>query len=240
MALKSATMTSTHTSSIHSWYTTNELELRSSVKETDMEAPSEVIDVGDINSTPTRPRVTSHLYTHQSVDPSLREELKRPRYRGISFEEFLKCSFGLSDKDMEALKESVREKSVHESEEYKSQATEFAMHAENLETKMYKPFAEMGNMVLNKHQEGSTKRIKVLPSTGNEFVKGDRFGKRKPDVSLVPEKDGDKSIDMNSLRWYHVLCVLEFKKAHNQIENILEKRILQTVNPASAARQPRR
>lgn len=34
-------------------------------------------------------------------------------------------------------------------------------------------------------------------------------------MSLVPEKDGDESIDMESLRWYHMLCVLEFKKGQS-------------------------
>lgn len=200
-------MTSNHTSSIHSWYTFDELDLQSI-----SEVPAVAGDKQEIKSTPTKPRNASHLYTHQSVDLSILAELERSRYSGISFEKFLQCAFEVSDEEMIALKKRVREISAHTSKDYELQSKEFVKHAENWETKMYKPFAEMGNMVLNAHQEKSGNRIKVHPSTGNEYVKGEHFAKRKPDVSLVPEKDGGKEIDSKSLRWYHMLCVLEFKK----------------------------
>lgn len=207
-------MVSNHTSSIHSWYTFDELDLQSI-----SEVPAVAGDKQEIKKTPTKPRNASHIYTHQTVDLSILAALERSRYSGISFEKFLQCAFEVSDEEMIALKKRVEEKSVHTSKDYEDQSKEFVEHAKKWETKMYKPFAEMGNMVLNAHQEKSGNRTKVHPSTGNEYVKGDRFAKRKPDVSLVPEKDGGKVIDSNTLRWYHMLCVLEFKKAGSDLKH---------------------
>ena len=41
-------------------------------------------------------------------------------------------------------------------------------------------------------------------------VKG--YAKRKPDVVLIPEKDGDDELTMRNVKWYHMLSVIEFKK----------------------------
>ena len=102
---------------------------------------------------------------------------------------------------------------VHNTGEYKALATEFHKKAQELETGMYEPFAGMANTILARHRNDSTPhRVKVLPFTGNNYVKGGRYGERKPDVLLVPEKDGDTEITMNSVRWPHVLMVMEFKK----------------------------
>lgn len=68
----------------------------------------------------------------------------------------------------------------------------------------------MGNMVLDAYQQQSGNRIKVLPSDCNDRK---RLNIRKPHVTLVPQKDGDTEIDLKTLRWEHMLCVLEFEKA---------------------------
>lgn len=203
-------MSSGHTSSIHNRYTFDELESIS-------KAPSQAAVTEELKGSPTRPRNTSHLYTHRSVDYSIRAELHRSRYNGISFEGSSKCSFEESDEDINALERPVEEKSVHNLNGFRFQSKESAKYAKLVDAKMYKLFAdsEMANMVLDAYQEGSGNRTKTThPSPGSEYVKGDSFVKRKLYVSLVPEKDGDEDYNPDTLQWY--LCVLGFKKSQRR------------------------
>lgn len=119
------------------------------------------------------------------------------------------CAFDVSQPKMEALKDSVREASVHNSPDYLSAKDTFAVFAKKEETEMYEPFAKMSNLVLEHHQKG--RRIKALAFDGDTYIKS-RFGQRKPDLVIVPENDGDTEITMTTAEWYHMLCVLEFKK----------------------------
>lgn len=161
------------------------------------------------HSTPTKPRLVSNRFTHQSVDEDFKTELTRHRYSDISFEDFLTCAFDVHPHELEALKTIVRQASVHSSPDYLSAKKLFAFFAEKEEPEMYKPFAKMSNMVLERHQNG--RRIKALAFDGDTYVKS-RFAQRKPDLVIVPENDGDTQLTMTNVEWHHMLCVLEFKK----------------------------
>lgn len=161
------------------------------------------------HSTPTKPRLVSHRFTHQSVDEDFKTDLTRHRYSDITFEDFLVCAFDVDPSDLEALKNRVRQASVHSSPDYLSAKDAFAFFAKKEEPEMYEPFAKMSNMVLERHQNG--RRIKALAFDGDTYVKS-RFAQRKPDLVIVPESDGDTQLIMTSVEWHHMLCVLEFKK----------------------------
>lgn len=161
------------------------------------------------HSTPTKPRLVSHRFTHLSVDEEFKNELAAYQCSGISFEEFLKCAFDVSQPDMEALKESIRKEGVHDTNSYAAAKDTYATYAKEKEPKMYLPFAEMSNMVLDRHQ--GERRIKALAFDGDTYVSS-RFADRKPDLALVPKKDGDTELTMTTVGWHHMLCVVEFKK----------------------------
>lgn len=174
----------------------------------------ELIDIlentADMTNTPSKDYRSSHLYTHRSVDHHFGSDLWRYRYSDISFEMFLRCSFGITDTEMDSLKNRAQKIAAHKTENYKTKSAAFVSTAGSLEAKTYRLFAGMGNMVLDAHQQQSSNRIKALPSHCNGR---DRLAIRKPHVTLVPQKDGDTEIDLKTLRWDHMLCVLEFGKA---------------------------
>ena len=118
-----------------------------------------------------------------SLNNSWKDELNRYRHSGITAETLLKHALGVSDNEMETLKADIMNMAVHNTGEYKALATEFHKKAQELETGMYEPFAGMANTILARHRNDSTPhRVKVLPFTGNNYVKGGRYGERKPDV----------------------------------------------------------
>lgn len=177
---------------------------------------------------------SSHLYAHRSVDRHFGYDLRRYRYSDISFEIFLRCSFGVTDADMEALKDRVLNIAAHETEAYKTKSAEFLIVAGSPEARTYGLFADMGNMVLDAHQDQSGNCIKALPSDRNGR---DRLAIRKPHVTLVPQKDGDTEIDLKTLRWDHMLCVVEFEKAPS--DSSAEEGDLDVKNQKSASTDTR-
>ena len=118
---------------------------------------------------------------------------------------------GVPDKEWDETKSRIDSVSVHSSEEYKSFCGDFAKKAANFEVAMYTPFANMANLILGCHRDVSSQRIKVLPFSGDHVISGGHI-KRKPDVALIPEKDGNEELIMENVRWPHVLLPIEFKK----------------------------
>lgn len=147
---------------------------------------------------------SSLLYTHRSVDGHLGSDLRRYRYSDITLEKVLRCSFGVSDTDMDALKNRVKELAAHKTEDYKIFSSELINAAGSPEVKTYGVFADMGNMVLDAHQQQFGNRINFLYSICNGR---DCSAIRKLLVTLVSQKDRDTEIGLRTLRWDHMLCV---------------------------------
>ena len=114
---------------------------------------------------------------------------------------------------MKESRDLIEQASIHTSCDYLLSQSEFKRKAAKEEKGMYWPFAQMVKLILQRHQPNTTHGIKALPFTGNDYVKQGRFAERKPDVLLVPEKDGETEITDKTVRWHHVLLPMEFKKA---------------------------
>lgn len=147
---------------------------------------------------------SSQICTPRSVDRHFGSDLRRYRYSNITLGKVLRCSFGVSDTDMVALKNRVKEIAAHKTEYYKIISSELMNAAGSLESKTCGLYAEMANMVLDAHQQQFRNRIKFLFTICNGR---DRLAIRKPLVTLVSQKDRDTEIGLRTLRWDHMLCV---------------------------------
>lgn len=96
---------------------------------------------------------SSQICTSRSVDRHLGSDLRRYRYSDITLGKVLRCSFGVSDTDMDALKNRVKKLAAHKTEDYKIFSSELINAAGSPEVKTYGVFADMGNMVLDAHQQ---------------------------------------------------------------------------------------
>lgn len=166
---------------------------------------------------------SSQLYTHRSVDRHLGSDLRRYRYSDITLEKVLRYSFGVSDTDMDALKNRVKELAAHKTEDYKIFSSELINAAGSPEVKTYGVFADMGNMVLDAHQQQFGNRINFLYSICNGR---DCLAIRKLLVTLVSQKDRDTEIGLRTLRWDHMLFYQIFvhcspKKSLSIIETLV-------------------
>lgn len=86
----------------------------------------------------------SHPYTHRSVDLHLGSYLRRNTYSDIPFQTFLRCSFGVTDSDMDdALKNRVRNLATYKTGDYKIKSADFLKAAGSPEAKSYGHLMEM-------------------------------------------------------------------------------------------------
>lgn len=144
---------------------------------------------------------SSQICTSRSVDRHLGSDLRRYRYSDITLGKVLRCSFGVSDTDMDALKNRVKDIAAHKTEAYKIISSELMNAAGSMEAKTSGLYAEMAIMVFDAHQQQSDNRVKFLHSICNGR---DRFAIRKPHVTPVSQKDRDNEVGLRTLRWDHV------------------------------------
>ena len=78
----------------------------------------------------------------------LKGELEYARHSGISTMKFLQCAFNLSDDELQELKKSIEDVSVHTSDEYPTFREEFERRAMLFQSEAKLPFSRMADMIL--------------------------------------------------------------------------------------------
>ena len=149
------------------------------------------------------------------------------RHSGISAEKFLQCTFGHSDEEMQRLKKSIEEDSVHTSSKYSAAWEEFERKAHLLQSDANVSFSKLANITLRHYRRGSIHDLNVLPMSGHQ-----------PNALLIPELVGDCEITQNNLSWDHVLLMLEFKKNISSLGK--HSRDSDKRTPEEDSRQPKR
>ena len=96
----------------------------------------------------------------------LKHELGQYRHSGISAEKFLQCTFGVSDEEMQKLKNSIEEDSVHNSSEYSAAREEFKRKAHLLQDDANVSFSNLANITLRYYRRESIHDLNVLPMSG--------------------------------------------------------------------------
>ncbi|KAH8104377.1 hypothetical protein DFH11DRAFT_1648118 [Phellopilus nigrolimitatus] len=140
-----------------------------------------------VHSTPSKARAKSEKYTKESMDDDLRNDVLNYTCKGIPFNDFLKLAFNLTEEEHAKLLNDVELWAVHDSEEYKTELRKFVAHRK--EDQLYKPFVNMGNMILKRAESernmANERRIKLLQVEKEKMPGG--YADRKPDVVLAPD-----------------------------------------------------
>ena len=149
-----------------------------------------------------------------SLENDWQSVLEQHKYTGIRAQELLRYAFSLSVEEWDDLKDRIDRAAAHHTQKYLSSQEDFEKYGETSAYDMPTPFADMANMILDRHRNLSTRRVKVLPRACDEYSYTDTplYDSRSPCAAIVPEKDGDEEITMDTLRWHHILFVVQFQR----------------------------
>ena len=127
--------------------------------------------------------------------------LEQHKYTGITAQELLRYAFSLSVEEWDDLKDRIDRTATHRSQEYLSLQEDFERHSETSAYDMPTPFADMTNMILDRHRNLSTHHVKILPCACDEhnYTDAPFYGTRLPYAAIIPEKGGDEDITMETL-----------------------------------------
>ena len=141
--------------------------------------------------------------------------LEQHKYTGITAHELLRYAFSLSVEEWDDLKDRIDRTATHRSQEYLSLQEDFERYSETSAYDMPTPFADMTNMILDRHRNLSAHHVKILPCACDEhnYTDAPFYGTRLPYAAIIPEKDSDEDITMETLCWHHILLVVQFQRS---------------------------
>ena len=148
-----------------------------------------------------------------SLENDWESVLEQHKYTGITAQEFLKHAFFVSGGEWDDLKDRIDRAAAHRTQEYLSSQEDFEKYGETSAYDMPTPFADMANMILDRHRNLSTRRVKVLPCVCDEhnYTDAPFYGGRLPCAAIVPKKDSDEDIAMDTFCWHNILRVVQFR-----------------------------